>query len=130
MNAYKFKHQYRATKRVSSIFKTTFFLTALGLLLVVGATIFSPEATYTFGGNTLSARLLFGLFFLTCVVLLAAYIGLWVGMLHFLIKYDGRSPSRKAPWFLICFFGLSYGAALYYWFVYRKFLAAGAPLTS
>ena len=43
-------------------------------------------------------------------------------MLQFLFKYDGRGVVLKTAWFLVVFFGLSYGAGVYYFFVYRKFM--------
>ena len=121
MKIYTLRKQYSASKRVLSLFRTAFFLTTAGVLLELIVAIIQPEGTYTFG-SALMTQLLFGLLFLTVATLVLAYFVLWVGMLHFLIKYDGSPLSRKSAWFIVCLFGLSFGAALYYWFVYRKFL--------
>jgi hypothetical protein len=121
MKTYQLKRQYCASRKVLALFKAAFILTALGFLLEISVALFQPEGTYTFG-SALMTQLLFWLLFVIVAILVVAGFFLWVGMLYFLIKYDGRSAFRKTVWFLVCLFGVSFGAALYYWFVYRRFL--------
>lgn len=89
--------------------------------LVFAATIFAPDNTFTFP-PTSRVITLFLSAFMVVAALISASLFLWIGMLHFLIVYDGRSAARKGLWFLIMLLGLSYGAAIYYWIVFRRFL--------
>jgi hypothetical protein len=119
MITYNLKRQYRSSARLIAMFRVAFALVVITFLFVVAATALAPEETYTFD---LTPRVtgLFILSFLICLVLVAAACVLWIGMLYFLITYDGRPSGTKALWLIITVCGLSYGAALYYWLVYRK----------
>jgi succinate dehydrogenase hydrophobic anchor subunit len=116
---YRLKRQYRPSARVSAVFCAAFALAVITFLLVVAATALEPEETYTFD-VTFRVTAPFILSFFICLVLVAAAFVLWIGMLHFLITYDGRPSGTRALWLIITVCGLSYGAALYYWLVYRK----------
>jgi hypothetical protein len=121
MNAFNFKCEYAASKRTTSVFKVAFFLVAVSFVIETVALFISSGESYTFSGGGLSS-LLFWTVFCFVFLLLCANFALWLGMIQFLLKYDGRSVGRKTLWFFIIFWGLSFGAALYYLFVYRKFL--------
>lgn len=129
MNAYKFKREYVVSKRTILRFRVAFVLVAVSFFLSTGAVFLPSDESYTLNGGTL-VTLLFWLIFCLVFLLLCANFVLWIGMLQFLFKYDGRAAGRKAPWFLITFFGLSFGAGLYYLLVYRKFLERIPPLHS
>jgi hypothetical protein len=96
-------------------------LVVTAFFLVIEALLFAPKETYTWPAGAMVITL-FGLLFCFVFILMCANFTLWIGMLHFLFKYDGRWGVLKAAWFLVVFFGLSYGAAVYYFFVYRKFM--------
>jgi hypothetical protein len=128
MKPYQLKREYCVSRGVLALFKVAFILTVLSFLLQAGVALFQPAGTYTFR-SALLTQLLFAFLFLIAALLVIAGFVLWGGMLHFWIRYDGRSSFLKTLWFLICFFGLSFGAALYYWFVYRKLLESAGLVT-
>jgi hypothetical protein len=120
MIEFKFKHQYIESKRLSALFRMAFFLVFATFVMVSGTLLLPSDVSYTFGGGPLSTAL-FWLFFCFLFVLMCANLFLWIGMLQFLLKYDGR--KAKLFWLFIVFFGLSYGAALYYFFIFIKVMA-------
>lgn len=120
MKAYRFKRQYSPPTKVVAMFRLVFIFAVISFVLELMA-LFFPEVHYTFQTGPITTAL-FLLSFVVVFLLLCANIILWIGMLHFLAKYDGRESTQKLLSALIVFFGLSGGAALYYWFIYRKYL--------
>ena len=121
MDEFRFKTRYAGSKRTQFLFEIAFYLVIAAFLLVIEAALFAPDRTYTWPAGALVITL-FSLVFCFVFILLCASFILWIGMLQFLFKYDGRGVVLKTAWLLVVFFGLSYGAAVYYFFVYRKFL--------
>ncbi len=121
MDEFRFKTRYAGSRRIQSLFQIAFYLVITAFFLLIEAALFGPDKTYTWPAGVLVITL-FGLLFCFVFILVCASFTLWIGMLQFLFKYDGRWVVLKAAWFLVVFFGLSYGAAVYYFFVYRKFL--------
>jgi len=120
MTEFKFKYQYIESKRLSALFRAAFFLVLATFVMVSGTLLLPSDVSYKFGSGPLFTAL-FWLFFCFVFVLMCANFFLWIGMLQFLLKYDGR--AAKLFWVFIVFFGLSYGAALYYFFIFRKVVA-------
>jgi hypothetical protein len=120
MTEFKFKYPYVESKRLSALFKIAFFLVLASFVMVSGTLLLPSDASYSFGGGAIHITL-FWLLFCFVLTLICASFFLWIGMLQFLLKYDGR--AAKLLWFLIVLFGLSYGAALYYFFIFRKVMA-------
>ena len=121
MTKYKLKRQYKASSRIVGMFEIAFMLMLVTLLIDIGSLFLPTDRSYTLGGS-IPAILLFGIIFLLVVALICANVILWIGMLHFVVKYDGRSLSRRILWFILVCFGLSFGAGLYYVLIYRKVL--------
>src|SRR6185437_7065610 len=119
----RFKRQYSPSRRLVAVFRAAFVIALGGFLFQFAALFFPTGSSLTFHAEPLAIAFFVGG---TCFVfvLLAANATLWFGMLHFLIKYDGRAFGNKAFWAVITFLGLSVGAALYYWFIYRKYVAS------
>jgi hypothetical protein len=46
-------------------------------------------------------------------------ISLWLGMWRFWVRLDKSSSGMKKFWFFLLFFGVWYGAAAYYFAIYR-----------
>lgn len=122
MNNYKLKRHYAPTPRVVALFRGAFALVLIGFVLELMALISLPEGSYSLQGNR--AILLFAAAFAVALILLVANATLWFGMLHFLAVYDGRRLFKRLLWAVITFFGVSGGAALYYWFVYRRYVVS------
>lgn len=120
MAEFKLKRPYIESKRLSAFFNRAFFLVLATFVMVSGSLLLPSDVSYTFGGGPLSTTL-FWLFFCFVLILVCANLFLWIGMLQFLLKYDGR--TAKLLWFVVVLFGLSYGAALYYFFIFRKVMA-------
>jgi hypothetical protein len=120
MTQYKLKSRYKESKRLSTLFKIASYLVFSTFFMVSGTLFLPADMSFTFEGGPLHT-LLFWLFFSLVFMLICANFFLWVGMLHFLSKYDGR--PAKLLWGFVVFFGLSYGAGLYYFFVFRKLMA-------
>jgi|SRR5882757_4030033 len=120
MTEFKFKYHYIESKRLSTFFRVAFFLVLATFVMVAGTLLLLSDVSYKFGSGPLFTAL-FWLFFCFVFVLMCANFFLWIGMLQFLLKYDGR--AAKLFWVFIVFFGLSYGAALYYFFIFRKVIA-------
>jgi len=97
-----------------------FFLVIVGLFLEICMLFVVPEdMIYSFEPRP-AALAAFGLLFVTFAALVCANISLWAGMLYFIVKHDSSPMAERLVWFLVSLFGMSFGAALYYWFVYRK----------
>jgi hypothetical protein len=88
-----------------------------------------PEFHYTFSANALSIAV-FSAVALATGVLLFANIFLWVRMLHFFFRYDAAPFAFKLIWSFVLIFGLSIGAAIYYWFVYRNRIISTLPVST
>lgn len=110
----------RVSPRLKGFYRIAFFLVVLGLFLEVGAVLLVPNETmYMFEAKP-AALFAFGLLFVAVATLVCANFSLWVGMLYFLVRHDSSPGAERVVWFVVVFFGLSFGAAVYYWFVYRK----------
>ena len=122
MNNCRFKRQYSPSRRLVAVFRAAFVIALVGFLFQFAALFFPTGSSLTFQARPLAVAFFFGGL---CVVflLLCANATLWCGMFHFLVTYDGGAFGHKVFWTMITFFGLSFGAALYYWFVYRKYIA-------
>lgn len=116
---FKIKSRYNESKRLSALFRIASYF-VLATFLMVSGTLFLPDISFTFGAGPLHT-FLFWLLFVMVFMLMCANFFLWVGMLHFLFKYYGR--PAKLLWLFVVFFGLSYGAGVYYFFVFRKLMA-------
>jgi hypothetical protein len=46
-------------------------------------------------------------------------ISLWLGMWRFWVRLDKSSSGMKKFWFFVLLFGIWYGAAVYYFAIYR-----------
>ena len=123
MSKLRFKKQYSPSTRTVALFRGSFVIAVVGLLFQFLAIFMLPEGTLTFQAGPVS-MLFFVVAFCVVLLLLCANVTLWFGMLHFLASYDGRAFGQKFFWAVITFFGLSVGAALYYWFVYRKYVSS------
>ncbi len=126
LNVYRFKRPYVPSRRTTSLFRAAFYLVIVTLVLfviVMTLAIIDPGATYTISGTL--ASVVFWLEFAVVAILMSASCCLWLGMLYFLIVYDGRSGFLKGFWFVVVLLTVYFGAALYYWFVYREFLGWG-----
>lgn len=123
MKNYRFKRQYSPSRRTVAVFRTAFVIALVSFLFQFAALFLPTGSSVTFQARPLAIVFFFGGLFVV-FVLLCANATLWFGMLHFLVTYDGSAFGRKVFWAVITFFGLSAGAALYYWFVYRKYLAS------
>jgi len=69
------------------------------------------------------ARLAFFVLFTLLAILFVLNCYLWLSMLWLLIRHAKMAVRSRALWFLIVFFGLSLGAAVFYLFVGRARLA-------
>jgi len=49
---------------------------------------------------------------------------LWIGMWYFWFGFDSSHYFKKAMWFVLLGFLAPFGTILYYFFVYRHFIAA------
>ena len=125
MTNYTFKRQYSPSRRTVAVFRAAFVMAVVSFLFQFAALFFPTGSSLTFQARPLAIVFFFGALFFV-VLLLCANATLWFGMLHFLATYDGSAFGRKAFWAVITFFGLSAGAALYYWFVYRKYIVSAS----
>ncbi len=90
----------------------TAFNVVLQLVLLFTVEPGNYEVSHTFAG-----LVAFGVFFAVAELLIFAQFFLWLSMLWFLVKYD----SFGIGWLLLMLFTLSVGAAVYYFFRYRKY---------
>jgi hypothetical protein len=124
MAEYRFKRSYDLTSRHARLLKVAFFTALISFCIEIDV-FFLPDMAYSFDANWLWLTL-FAFLFAGGAMILLADIFLWIGMLRFIVKYDDR--AGKSFWFVIVLFGLNFGAALYYFFVYRKYLQHNAAL--
>ena len=50
---------------------------------------------------------------------MVAEVYLWLGMMWFLLVYDKTPLAIRLLWFVLVFFGMSFGAAVYHFVCYR-----------
>lgn len=119
MRRVKLRRPYGSTKN-PVLFQITFSLVLISVVLQVCLILLPTGQEYSLalpksGSLILGAVLISGL-----TILLVANAVLWVGMLHFLVMYDGRSAFSKMCWLVALLCGVSIGAAVYYWVVFRR----------
>ena len=111
---------YRISPRTKKFYRMAFFLVIAGLLLELFLVFLVPDdMNYAFEPSPMRLAA-FGLLFVAVAALVCANVSLWFGMLYFIVQHDSSPMAERLVWFLISLFGMSFGAALYYWFVYRK----------
>ncbi len=103
MNEFRFKTRYAGSKRMQSLFEIAFYLVVTAFFLVVESALFASDRTYTWPAGALVITL-FGLFFCFVFILVCASFTLWIGMLQFLFKYDGRRTGAQGGMVSGCLF--------------------------
>ena len=119
MSEYRFKRSYNVTSRTARLLKAAFFIVLIGFFIEIDMLFLPSDFSFSYDANAWSMTI-FALMFGTGMIILPADIFLWMGMLVFIVQYDDR--AGKTLWFLAVLFGMSLGAALYYFFVYRKYV--------
>ena len=107
------------SKWAGTTFEVSAYLTVISLVLVTLATLIDL-AGYGFDRRLPGGLAGFWLLFSFAGILVLAQLYLWLGMMCFLFFKDGRSLPEKALWFLLVVLGLSWGATLYFFRIYRK----------
>jgi len=106
-------------KSKQALLKVAFILVVLQLILAIVVSIFAPDQPQFFRVEAASL-VIFSLVFVSVLILICASFFLWISMLLHIFKFDKKPLWRKSGWLFLATFGLSFGAAIYYWFVYRK----------
>lgn len=84
------------------------------LITIISLAFFEPGETFPANRVVIFAFILF----VGCSVMIHFY--LWISMLCIMLLSKGHSFLGKAFWLLVVVFGTSYGAAAYYFVVYRR----------
>jgi hypothetical protein len=103
----------------------SFALVLLSFVLVFLGTILAPEQPVMLPAEPMVKVLFFAAFAL-CALLVLNGVFFWISMIAFALFLDPRRIGAKVLWLLVITFGLSYGAAAYYWFSARP-LMPGKP---
>ena len=122
MKQLKLRNPYSASPKVLWLLETAFYVVVAGFCLQVAFLFLPTGEQFALGGQSNLSLVVILIFCVAFLIFLANCI-LWVGMLLFVLKYDGRKTTTKGLWLVVIVGGLSAGAAIYYWFVYRAYLA-------
>lgn len=119
MSEYRFKRSYDLTSWMARLLKVAFFIALFGIFVQIDMLFLPHGFSYSYEATGLSLAI-FAFVYAVFAVILAADIFLWIGMLIFILTYDDR--AGKTLWFVVVLLGMHFGAALYYFTVYRKYV--------
>ena len=103
------------------VWQLSFALVLLSFVLVLLGSILAPEQPVVLSAGP-AVKVLFFAGFALCALLVINGFFFWISMIVFALSLDSRKIGAKALWLLIITFGLSYGAAAYYWFSARALM--------
>jgi hypothetical protein len=109
----------------------SFTVAAYITLASIGAVLIAAAFAQTLpDGHSIPIRTpIFVVIFVVVAIMLAAGLYLWIGMLYFLLKIDGRSTQSEIAWLIVLLIFNSWAATVYFFAAYRGRVARLAHAT-